>query len=61
MSIMTIAPSEDASAERWRQWQLRNEASSRKSAMRARVVFTVTFAALAAWLGVQLLLSPLWS
>jgi hypothetical protein len=61
MSITTIPPTEDASAERWRQWQLRNAAGSRKSATRARMVFTVIFTALAAWLVVELLSSPLWS
>jgi hypothetical protein len=40
MSITTIAPSEDLAAERWRQWQLRYAAHSRKSATRARIVFT---------------------
>lgn len=60
MTITTIAPSEDAAAERWRQWQLRSAASSRKSAMRARIVFIVMFTGLVAWLGVQLLSSPLW-
>jgi hypothetical protein len=59
MSVATIPSSQDSSAERWRQWQLRNAASSRKSATRARIVFTVIFTALAAWLGVELLSSPL--
>jgi hypothetical protein len=48
---------QDASAERWRQWQLGNEESSRKSAARARIVFTVLFTALGAWLGLLLLSS----
>jgi hypothetical protein len=61
MTITTIAPSEDAAAERWRQWQLRNVEISRRSATRARIVFTVIFTALAAWLGLELLSSPLWS
>jgi len=59
MSITTIPPSQDSSAERWRQWQLRNAESSRQSATRARIVFTVIFAALSGWLGVELLSSPL--
>jgi hypothetical protein len=49
---------EDTSAERWRQWQLRNAVSSRKSAQQARIAFTVLLAGLGAWLGL-LLLSPL--
>lgn len=61
MSITLIAPREDAYPERWRQWQLRSAASSRKSATRARIVFTVILTALAAWLGLQLLSSPLWA
>ena len=61
MSITAIAPSEDLAAERWRQWQLRYAAHSRKSATRARIVFTVIVTALVAWLGLQLLSSPLWS
>ena len=56
MSTTTIEPTEDAHAERWRQWQLANTESSRKSAVRARVVFTVIFIAAAGWVG--LLLSP---
>jgi hypothetical protein len=59
MSIATIPPSQESSAERWRQWQLRNAAISRKSVAQARIVFTVIFTALAAWLGVELLSSPL--
>ena len=61
MTVTTIPPTEDSSAERWRQWQLRNAAGNRKSATRARIVFTVIFTVLAAWLGVELLSSPLWS
>ena len=54
MSIATIAPTEDAYTERWRQWQLANEQSNRKSAVQARVVFTVVFIAVTGWLGVVL-------
>jgi hypothetical protein len=46
-----------ASAERWRQWQLRNAVTSRKDATRARIVFTVIFVVLGAWLGRVLLAS----
>jgi hypothetical protein len=46
-----------ASAERWRQWQLRNVVTSRKDATRARIAFTVIFAVMVAWLG-RLLLAP---
>ena len=55
MSITTVAPTKDAHAERWRQWQLAYAESSRKSMTRARIVFIVVFAALALLLGLQLL------
>ena len=54
MSTTTIAPSVDADAERWLQWQLANAASSRTAATRARIVFTVILTALTAWVGVLL-------
>ena len=57
MSNTTTVPREAEYADRWGQWQLRNEASSRKGAMRARIVFTVILTVLAAWLGLQLLSS----
>ena len=54
--VHTVSPEEeDASAERWRQWQVRNAVSSRKSAKQARIAFTVVFAGLGVWLGLQLL------
>ena len=59
-AVQTVSPEEDASAERWRQWQLRNVVTSRKDAKRARIAFTVVFAGLGAWLGLQLLAPPLW-
>ena len=54
MNTTTIAPVEDAYAERWRQWRLANAESSRKSAVRARVVFTAIFVAITGWLGLLL-------
>jgi hypothetical protein len=48
MSIATIVPTEDAYAERWRQWQLAYTESSRKAATRARIVFAVVLTALGA-------------
>ena len=56
-AVQTVLPEEDASAERWRQWQLQNAVTSRKDAQWARVVFTVLFAGLGAWFGL-LLLAP---
>jgi hypothetical protein len=55
-----VSGDEEASAERWRQWQLRNAVTSRKDARRARIAFTVIFAALGAWLGLQMLAPSLW-
>jgi hypothetical protein len=51
---------ENASAERWGQWQVRNAVSSRKSAKQARIAFTVLFTALGVWLGFVLLNTSLW-
>jgi hypothetical protein len=52
-AVQTVSPAED-SAERWRQWQLRNSLTSRKDAGRTRIVFTAIFAALGVWFGLQL-------
>jgi hypothetical protein len=57
-AVPAVALEEDASAERWRQWQLRNAVSSRKSDIQARIAVTVVFSGLVAWLTL-LLLSPL--
>jgi hypothetical protein len=54
---VAVSPENVASAARWRQWQLRNVVTSRKDATRARIVFTVIFAVMGAWLG-RLLLAP---
>jgi pheromone shutdown protein TraB len=59
-AVHAVASDEDASAERWRQWQLRNAVASRTAAKRARIGFTVIFAGLGAWLGLQLLNPSLW-
>ena len=60
-AVQTVSPEEDAAAaERWRQWQVRNAVTSRKDARRARIVFTVLFAGLGAWLGLRLLAPSLW-
>jgi hypothetical protein len=59
-AVQTVSLEEDASAERWRQWQLRNAVTSRKDAKRARIAFTVLFAGVGVWLGLQLLGPSLW-
>jgi hypothetical protein len=56
-TALTVSPKADTAAERWRHWQLRNANSSRRTATRARVVFTIILTALGAWLGLQLLSS----
>jgi hypothetical protein len=60
-AVQAVSPEEDASAERWRQWQLRYDVSSRKDAKRVRIAFTLLFAGLGAWLGLQLLAPSLWA
>ena len=61
-AVQAVSPEDDASADRWRQWQVRNTVTSRRDAKRARIAFTVIFAGLGAWLGLQLLLAPsLWA
>ena len=59
-AAQTVSPDEDASAERWRQWQLRNAVTSRKDARRARIAFTAIYAALGVWLGLQWLAPLVW-
>jgi len=54
MSTITIAPAEDAYAERWRLWQLANAEINRNSAVWTRIVFTVVFVALTGWFGLLL-------
>jgi hypothetical protein len=58
--VQPVSPEEVAADERWHQWQMRNAVSSRKSAKQARVAFTVVFAGLGAWLGLQLLNPSFW-
>ena len=60
-AVQTVSrEEEDASGERWRQWQVRNAVSSRKSAKQARIAFTIVFAGLGIWLGLQLLAPSFW-
>ena len=53
--LQAISPEDEASSERWHQWQLRYATSSRRDADRMRVAFTVLLTGLGAWLGLQLL------
>jgi hypothetical protein len=61
MSGTAITRSEVANAERWLQWQLDDEASSRRGARRAGIVFTLILTVLGAWLCLQLLSLQLWT
>lgn len=51
---------EDGAAERWHQWQAQNRVSGRKSATQARIAFTVLFAGLGGWVGLQLFNPSFW-
>ena len=58
-AVEVVSPAEDdAAAERWHQWQLRNAVTSRKDTRRAQIAFTIVFAVLGAWLALQLTLLP---
>jgi hypothetical protein len=61
MSGTAITRSEVANAERWRQWQLDYEASSRRGARRAGIVFTLILTVLGAWLCLHFLSLQLWA
>jgi hypothetical protein len=61
MSGTIITRNDDANAERWRQWQLGYEASSRTGARRARTVITLILTVLGVWLCLQLLSLQLWA
>lgn len=47
--------SDEAAAERWRQWRLRGDTASIAEAKKARIAFTMLFAALGVWFVLQLL------
>jgi len=57
IDLQAVSPENVASAERWRQWQLRNGVTSRTDAKRALIAFTAIFAVLGAWFA-RLLLAP---
>ena len=52
---MTLTSSEQDHEERWRDWQRHNAEANRKSAIHARIVFAVIFAAIGVRLAMQLL------
>ena len=51
---MTLTSTEQGHEERWRDWQKHNVEANRKSAIHARIVFVVIFAAIGARLAMQL-------
>jgi hypothetical protein len=53
--VQAISAEDEASNDRWHQWQLRYATSSRRDANRMRIAFTLLLAGLGAWLGLQLL------
>lgn len=59
-AVQAVSPEEDVYAERWRQWRLRNDVTSRIDGRRTRIAFTVIFVALGCWLGLELLAPSLW-
>ncbi len=59
-AVHAVTSEEDASAERWRQWQSRNAVANRTAAKQVRVAFTLLFAGLGAWLGLVLLNPSFW-
>ncbi len=61
MSGTTITRSEAANVERWRQGQRGYEASSRRGARRAGIVFTLILTVLGAWLCLHFLSLQFWA
>ena len=59
-SVKAVSTEEDAAADRWSQWQRRNAVTRGRGARHARLAFTVLFAGVGAWLGLQLLAPSLW-
>lgn len=59
-TVQTVSPDENDSAERWRQWQLRNGETDRKNARRMRFVFSACLLAIGMWLGIALIAPTLW-
>lgn len=55
MISTTTRSRDDDHLERWRQWQLDYETSSRRGLRHARIVFGVGLASAVVWLGVQAL------
>ena len=59
-AVHSVSPEEVAAAERWHQWQLRNDVASRTGVRRARIAFIVVFVGIGAWFGLQFLNPSFW-
>ena len=59
-AVHAVRSEEEASAERWRQWQSQGAVASRSAARRALIVFVLLFAGLGAWLALMLFDPSLW-
>lgn len=55
MSGTTMPSRNDADNDRWRQWQLDYETSSRRGMRHARIVFGIAITAAVLWLGLRAL------
>ncbi len=54
-AAQALSPDENASAERWRQWQQGNAKTNVADSRRMRFVFTALFVGVGMWLGIELL------
>jgi len=54
-AAQALSPDENASAERWRQWQQGNVKTNVADSRRMRFVFTALFVGVGMWLGIELL------
>lgn len=50
MSVPRVSSVEEAHAQRWREWQVKNGAGERQGSRRAHMVFTLIFIAVGLWL-----------
>jgi hypothetical protein len=60
VAVPNASPEDLANAERFRDWQRRNEVTSLRDARRARIAFTVVVLVVGAWFAIQLLAPSFW-
>lgn len=58
--VLAVVSSENAAAERWRQWRLRSDMQSIAAAKRAYLAFTVIVVMWGMWFGLQVLYPSFW-